>query len=179
LQVAVGLYEYDKPGFPRPPLYNAGGAEIENPLVGQVKLIPWNWPKAQPTHPLNAQFEDGIALTGYDSTCNRAAPCQLTLRWTASRRPSAAYQVFIQLWQGNEQVGGFDGPPVKGDYPTNWWDAGETIIDHHPLDLSRLSAGSYRFRVGLYRLDTGQRLPVGNSAGPLPDFAVELPFTIP
>ncbi len=179
LQAAIGLYEYNKPGFPRPPVYSADGAEIETPLAGQAKLIPWVWPKAQPTHPLNAQFEDGITLTGYDSTCNRAAPCQLTLHWIASRRPSAAYQVFIQLWQGDEQVGGFDGPPVKGDYPTNWWDAGEIIVDRHPVDLSRLPPGDYRFRVGLYRLDTGQRLPVSNSAGFLSDFAVDLPLTIP
>ncbi len=179
LQVAVGLYEYNKPGFPRPPVYSANGAEVETPLVGQAKLIPWIWPETQPTHLLNAQFEDGIALTGYDSTCNRAAPCQLTLYWAASRRPSAAYQVFIQLWRKDEQVSGFDGPPVKGDYPANWWDAGEIIVDRHPLNLSSLSSGDYRFRVGLYRLDTGQRLPVSNSAGFLPDFAVDLPFTIP
>ena len=77
-------------------------------------------------------------------------------------------------------MAGFDGPPLGGDYPTSWWEAGETIVDMHSLDLNRvgvtlpLEPGRHRLLVGLYRLDTGERLPAVGLDGPLPNDAVEL-----
>jgi hypothetical protein len=101
----------------------------------------------------------------------------LTLYWEANDRPPVDYTVFIQVWDEENQVAGFDGPPLQGDYPTFWWEAGETIVDTHRLDLSNtpLESGPYRLLVGLYRLDTGERLPAIGPQGPLPDRAVELP----
>lgn len=178
LNVAVGLYEYEQPGYPRPPVVNAAGDPLETPLVGQAKLIPWNWPATAPQNSLAVQFDDGIALNGYDSTCSvTSGPCRLTLYWAASATPAADYQVFAQLWRGQEQIGGFDGPPVNGDYPTRLWAAGETIVDAHTLALpANLPPGDYRLRVGLYRLDNGVRLPAYVSGAPLPDFAVDIPL---
>ena len=37
-----------------------------------------------------------------------------------------------------------------------------------------LRTGRYRLLVGLYRLDTGERLPASGPEGPLPDYAVEI-----
>ena len=178
LRVAVGLYEYDRPGFPRPPVVDAAGQPLETPFVGEAKLIPWRWPAPAPAHPRRVRFDDHIALTGYDTTCTpRSGPCELTLYWTADGVPSADYQVFIQLWREDAQVAGFDGPPVNGDYPTGWWAAGETIVDRHAIPLpADLPPADYRFRLGLYRLETGRRLPAADSAGPLPDFAVVIPL---
>ncbi|MFQ5576737.1 MAG: hypothetical protein ACE5G8_07095, partial [Anaerolineae bacterium] len=181
LRVAVGLYEYDRPGFPRPPAVDAGGAPLDATFAGDAKLVPWQWPVPAPAHPLRVQFDDHITLTGYDAACAPpSGPCELTLYWAADGAPSADYQVFIQLWRGEAQVAGFDGPPVNGDYPAGYWAAGETIIDRHAISLpADLPPGEYRFRVGLYRLETGQRLAAAGPAGPLPDFAVDLPLALP
>jgi hypothetical protein len=52
-----------------------------------------------------------------------------------------------------------DSQPVGGNYPTSAWQPGDVIGDVHPL-----SAGSElkipRASIGLYRLDTGERLPI-------------------
>jgi hypothetical protein len=54
-----------------------------------------------------------------------------------------------------------DGRPKGGGYPFSVCDAGEVVVDEHPLTLpAGFPAGDYRLRVGLYRLETGERLPV-------------------
>ena len=63
---------------------------------------------------------------------------------------------------------------MNGDYPTDWWEAGETIVDEHTLDLSALPPGRCRLLVGMYRLDTGERLAASGPSGSLPDYAIEL-----
>jgi hypothetical protein len=171
LRVHVGLYRYDEPGRPGLPTFNARGDPIE-PWVATVKLTPWTPPQITPSSPLQIRFGESIFLDGYDLGED------LTLYWQAAGRPSADYTVFIQLWDEDEQVAGFDGPPVGGDYPTSWWDAGEVIVDRHSLDLSGLPSGDYRLLIGLYRLETGERLAAsGPDGNPQPDFAVEIPLT--
>ncbi len=171
LRVHIGLYRYDEPGRPGLPAFNAHGDPIE-PWIATVKLTPWASPQLTPSNPLQVRFGESIFLVGYDLEED------LILYWQASGRPSADYTVFIQLWDETRQVAGFDGPPVGGDYPTGWWDAGEVIIDSHPLDLSGLPSGDYRLLIGLYRLETGERLAAsGLDGNPLPGFAVEIPLT--
>jgi hypothetical protein len=66
-----------------------------------------------------------------------------------------------------------DGMPVGGLYPTTLWKAGEEVEDEHPLSLSTdLVPGDYRLLVGLYRPETGERLPVlGSDGQPVGDSA--------
>lgn len=177
LRVHAGLYRYDDPGRPALGAINAGGEPVE-PLLATVKLIPWDWPDVAPTRPLAVRLGDSIELLGYDLTTPAVGVADqrlLTLYWQATARPAADYTVFIQVWDGETQVAGFDGRPVRGDYPTDWWEAGEVIVDKHPLDLSALPPERpYRLLTGLYRLDTGERLPAYGPSGPLPDHAVQL-----
>jgi hypothetical protein len=173
VRVYAGLYRYDEPGRPGLPTLDERGEAVE-PRLTTAKLIPWDWPQVKPSNPLQVRLGDTISLIGYDLGQD------LTLYWQASERPPADYTVFIQMWGEDEQVAGFDGPPLGGDYPTGWWDAGETIVDVHPLDLDRegvtfpVQSGRYRLLVGLYRLDTGERLAAFGPDGPLPDDAVEI-----
>jgi hypothetical protein len=142
--------------------------------LASAKLTPWEWPQVTPSHPLQVQFGQTISLMGYDLDDD------LTLYWQTVGQPPADYSVFIQLWDEDGQLAGFDGPPVNGDYPTRWWEAGETIVDVHPVDLSEaggklpLESGRYWLLVGLYRLDTGERMPAVGPDGPLPHNAVVL-----
>jgi len=172
-RIDVGLYELETKI--RLPTHDALGRDISN-TIGAVKLRPWQWPEVKPAQPLVVTFDDGIQLTGHELKADPASDrYNLRLVWQPTARPTANYTIFIQLWDEGEQVAGFDGPPVGGDYPTNWWEAGEVILDEHPLDLSGVSTGRYRLLVGLYRPDTGERLPAAGPDGPLPDYALELP----
>jgi len=180
VRVHVGLYRYEEAGRPGLETRNATGERIE-PWLTTVKLIPWEWPQLVPTHPLAVQLGDAILLHGYDLTPgaeNTAGRYTLTLYWEALARPAADYTVFIQVWDEGRQVAGFDGRPLNGDYPTDWWEAGERIVDPHVLELSDLTAGRYRLLVGMYRLDTGERLPAYGATGPLPDYAVEVELVL-
>jgi hypothetical protein len=67
-----------------------------------------------------------------------------------------------------------DGPPLKGDYPTSLWAAGETISDPHTVALpDDMPVDQYRLLVGMYRLDTMERLPRSDGTGT----SVEIPLT--
>ena len=167
LRIHVGLYRYEEPGRPGLVTVDASGRPVE-PWLASAKLVPWQWPQVEPTHRLEVKLGQAIALIGYD------LDQQLTLYWQASGRPDADYTVFIQVWDRQRQLAGFDSQPLNGDYPTSWWAVGETIVDPHALDLSQLPGGEYRLLVGLYRLDTGERLPALGPQGPLPDNAIEL-----
>jgi hypothetical protein len=148
--------------------------------IGWAKLVPWQWPQVVPAQPLDITFGDGIRLSGYELKAGPASDSyNLQLIWQPAARPSADYTVFLQVWDGDKQVAGFDAPPVGGDYPTSWWEAGEVIVDEHVMNVSGLSPGRYRLLVGLYRLDTGERLPAFDSGGtPLPDFALGIPWRV-
>lgn len=173
LRVYAGLYRFDEPGRPGLPTVDKRGELIE-PWLATSKLAPWDWPQVTPSNSLQVRFGETISLIGYDLNHD------LTLFWQAAGRPPIDYTVFIQVWDGDEQVAGFDGQPVGGDYPTSWWEADETIVDVHRIDLGEdglnevLQTGRYRLLVGLYRLDTGERLPAFGPEGPLPDYAIEI-----
>ncbi|MFQ5576961.1 MAG: hypothetical protein ACE5G8_08235 [Anaerolineae bacterium] len=61
----------------------------------------------------------------------------------------------------------WDRQPLDGAYPTPRWQTGEAITDPIPLPLpDSLPPGEYRLALGLYRLDTLERLPLaGDSSG--------------
>ncbi len=177
LTVDVGLFDDMRLDLPPLSVTDAEGQEM-NATLFSVPLRA----KSNPMPPENCQsaqvdFDDNIHLNCYfwkDGT--------LTLYWNATGTPSTDYQVFIQLWNTAEMLTGFDAPPLNGDYPTHWWAAGEKIVDAHAIIPMRdLPQGDYRLRVGLYRLDTGERLPAFVDGNPLPDFAfdISLPPNVP
>ena len=170
----MGLYDFNEAGRPGLPAIGPEGQEV-NPIIGQLKLVPEVWP-TPPAGPPLAEFADQIWLgdAQIEGCTNTQEPCLLTLTWLAQGRPSADYTVFVQLWQAGEKVTGFDAPPLGNNYPTRWWTAGEVIVDPHPLDLSQLSPGEYQILVGLYLLDTGERLPATAGGAPLPGNALEV-----
>ena len=173
LLVNVGLFNIKEAGRPGLPAINPAGQEV-GPTVGQLKLIPVTWPPAG--EPVLAEFADHIALERYsvEGCATRAASCTVTFKWLAQGRPAANYTVFIQLWQRERQIAGFDGPPLQNDYPTGLWEAGEVILDPHPLDLSGVSPGDYRLVAGLYQLASGDRLAASAQGQPLPNDVIDL-----
>ncbi len=116
-------------------------------------------------HPLDAAFGDQIALLGYDLDRSSLRPGQaidLTLYWRALKPPDADYTVFTHLLDASGvQRGGQDNPPLNGTHNTSLWVAGEVIVDTYTIPLDGdAPSGEYAVEIGLYRFDSGARLPL-------------------
>lgn len=175
LLINVGLFDFDEPGRPGIQPVDTDG-NLTSPAVGQIKLVPVEWPPSPSTSPV-AEFVDNIWLADYriDDCTTPDETCTITLEWLAQGQPTSDYTVFIQLWRNGEQAAGFDAPPLANDYPTTLWAAHEVIIDPHSLDLSTIPPGEYEILAGLYNFTTGERLPATSSDGtPWPDYAINL-----
>jgi hypothetical protein len=101
---------------------------------------------------------------------------QFTLFWRAETEIDTAYTVFIQLLNESGQVvAQIDAPPQGGAAPTTTWLPGEILPDAYSLPLpANLPPGPYRLITGLYRPDTGARLPVAGGG----DFVELSPLTV-
>jgi hypothetical protein len=119
---------------------------------------------------VGASFGGEIVLLGYTLT-EADAGWALELVWQAEAQPAADYTVFVHvlradgtccLWQA-------DAMPRGGAYPTSRWLAGEVVTDTYAIALpGDTPPGEYPIEVGLYRAETGARLPVainGQAAG--------------
>jgi len=122
----------------------------------------------EPVHPLTATFGDQLRLTGYTlepETAPPGQPVRVTLYWQALRPMPHDYTVFVHLRApgGGGNVAQADHRPLGSIYPTSLWPVGETIREASDLFLPQdLPPGSYELWAGLYRLETGERLPVQN-----------------
>ena len=110
--------------------------------------------------PQSARFGDVAQMRGYQLATE---PGELTLRlyWQAQTPDQIDYIVFVHLLdQMGQLVMGQDNQPVNGGYPTGIWDPGEVIPDEYKFDTSDLPPGKYQLEIGMYVLETGERLPV-------------------
>ena len=125
-----------------------------------------------PAVPL-ASFGDAVRLVGLELDASAARPggtLPVVLRWQATGRVGADYQVFVHLVDGAGQLRAqHDGAPQDQFCPTSTWTSGLVVRDRHVVALPpELRPGRYEVRVGLYELATLRRLPVaadGASAG--------------
>lgn len=123
--------------------------------LGEVMLVPRQMLGALPqaSHPLTAQFDQGIQLRGCASK-----ESALILYWQVSQRVNQNYKVFAHLWDTNDQfLTGLDHVPMQGRFPTRYWLESDWIPDEVALpDRTRVA----RITVGLYAEGTQQRLPL-------------------
>ena len=120
--------------------------------------------------PVGASFDGEITLLGY-TLSEEGGERTLELVWQAEAQPTTDYTVFVHVLRadGTCCVWQADAMPRGGAYPTNRWIAGEVVTDRYAITLpGDTAAGEYAVEVGLYRADTGARLPVtidGQAAG--------------
>ena len=130
-------------------------------------------------------FGDKVALLNVDvpeRALQPAGQLSVNLTWQALEQMDRNYTIFVQVVNAQDQiVGQVDGWPVQGTHPTSDWQPGEVVRDPYRVQLAdTLPSGRYRLLVGLYRLDTLQRLPVLNESGVAVDDKVVLPgLTVP
>ena len=111
--------------------------------------------------PIDARFANELVLRGM--TLKRL-PGQLivTPSWDVRGRPSADYQVFVHVIDSaGHTAAQVDVAPGGGDAPpTSAWEPGQQIAVPLPVPLpDDLPAGAYQVTLGIYDLQTGQRLP--------------------
>lgn len=134
---------------------------------GQIAIDSWPgaWPNSQAL-----VFDDGIILAGYqlDRRQVRAGEgLALSLYWRAEQQPTRNYKVFVHLvGEAESRVAQHDSEPQGGAAPTGAWLPNQILRDDHGLRVAPdAPPGAYRFVVGLYRSDTGQRLPLLQANG--------------
>lgn len=133
-----------------------------------------------PSRPRQVTLGEQIQLLGFDldsGPFSTAATFDLALHWQAVAPPAADYTVFTQLIGPDDQVWAQqDNQPQGGSYPTMAWPPNERVVDRYRLNLNPgAPRGEYRLLVGMYDLNTGQRLPAVDEAGQsLPDSAILL-----
>ena len=161
LRLDLGLY---RRGGDRLPVVDDSGNRVESATIAWLKLSPIDSPPT-PTVATDHRLGSVARLIGYDLERN-SGQLHLALHWLCRASMERDHIVFVHLLDEEgtltEQA---DGPPVGGDYPTSFWEPGETIVDRRVLDVKDHPPGVYRIQVGLYLLDTGERLPVRNPAG--------------
>jgi hypothetical protein len=123
--------------------------------VATVKVRGVLAPEQNPDTPFAATFGDAIRLEGYKA-CGDA----LTLYWRSTIAPGHDYTVFVHASDQQGNLIGQSDAPVS--YPTVFWDAGEQIIDVHPIaGFDHVSSVA----MGLYDSSTKERQPAKRPDG--------------
>jgi hypothetical protein len=132
------------------------GDRDKEPIV--TYLVIRGEPYATVPAPL-ARFQSGIQLVGVEVKGQR-----VRLMWYAAQKPDLEYTVFVHVLRDGARIGQHDGDPSSGLDPTSQWRPGDVVTDEHVLS-GAWDAQRDQIVVGLYRRDTGQRLPVVDAAG--------------
>jgi len=173
LRLDLGFYS---PGGPR--LLTADGQDT-------VSLGPARLAARKPASPtgisLDYRLGEGIRLVAWEPAwegpVHQGDALRFTLYWACGTPPGRSLNVFVHLIGGEgPPAAQGDGPPMEGEYPTQLWAAGDVVADPRTVPIpADLPPGRYRLLVGLYSLETGERLPAVDAAGVrLPEDAIPL-----
>lgn len=159
----VGLTNYET--RERLSSVSSDGQPLELVLVDRIKV--------QPREPIAVAIDAGVNATVDDqmrlldarlnpTSVSRGGTASLKLVWQALRVPDADYTVFVHVLDADgTQVAQGDSQPLDGRYPTSFWDADEVVIDTHRIEVPQsLPPGAYDVNVGVYLLETLERLPI-------------------
>jgi mannosyltransferase len=161
--------------------------KAQDSWFGNVRLAIYAVPQEETStgiqHPLNLEFGDQIALLGYslaDSQVVAGDVLQLTLFWQASGEIGERYKVFTHILDGRSFiVGQRDAEPVGGGKPTTTWEKEETIADNYGVPvLPGTPPGEHQLEIGMYNLETGERLLVSGDGEPRGDHVLLEPVQV-
>jgi len=151
--------------------------ETDRPEIGTADIIlttlpalPQQAPEAPP-NPVVYTFADGIRLSGY-SLQDEAVPGGTftpAFWWQTEQAVDLDLTQFVHLVPVNpgDQVN-LDQKPFGGAFPTYDWPADLNTSDEWDITLPPdVPPGEYQVYTGLYRLETGERIPVADENGEL------------
>jgi hypothetical protein len=158
----------------------------ERPLPTEdVSVLDYPLPSWTVQHPLHLNLNGQIELLGYDLSADQVRlrrersaersgdTIELTLYWHTLTELEEDYTVFTHLLgesynpvSGNFLWGQKDNMPLDGAYPTSRWLENEVVVDRYAIAVQPdAPPGLYLIEVGMYLLETGQRLPVFDDRG--------------
>lgn len=161
-----------------------GGTAVEvGRFLRVVSLQSTQAPAPQPSHRLRAQFGEDVRLLGYDAT-GSAKPGEtvsLTLYWQALTQPAEDYHTFAHIYNAAGKVAAQEDGVTGGAIPTSWWARGQVVTETYTIAIpAGAEAGLQQsLAVGLYRLDSGARLPVVGGSGQQPADMILIPLERP
>jgi hypothetical protein len=91
----------------------------------------------------------------------------VTLYWRPLTQPTGNYKVFTHLMNGQgELVAQRDDLPLGGLVLTSQWSPREVLTDHYSILIpADLAGGTYQLEVGMYRMESGERLGAIDASG--------------
>jgi hypothetical protein len=119
---------------------------------------------ATPAHRLDVTFGDTLDLLGYDTPPASAQPgdeVTLQLYWHLRAPAAKDYSIFVHLLSADDVIiAQRDMYPGQGTLATSQLHAGYTWQDHYTVRIPNLALAGQplRWAVGVYDLQTGQRL---------------------
>jgi len=113
--------------------------------------------------PAQGILGDKVVLLDYnlEGPLRHGATIRLTLYWQALKEMEKDYTVFVHVVDEEGTVWGqWDSQPVSGERPTSGWEWGEVIEDAYKMSIDvEGPREGYKIRVGMYLVETGERLP--------------------
>ncbi len=163
--------------FPVYPAYPPGEYTLRAPDGTHTFRVTHSQP-APDDPPANLDLAFGpLRLLGYALDRAGAKPGErfdLRLFWEVAERPPEDYTVFVHLLGADNTVWATDDGYPAGTPTTALW-AGQVLTDRHRLRVpDDMPPGWYSVEVGVYRLDTGERLALadGSDRALVPGFEV-------
>jgi hypothetical protein len=110
---------------------------------------------------VDVTYGGSLKLAGYriEQSTVVGVPARVVLCWESLKPTNVDYTVFVHVTDARGDAFTSDAQPRGGTYPTSAWATGERIEDGHPLPAV-IDLVIKRVSVGLYRLDTGERLAI-------------------
>ena len=166
----------DSPPGPAPLTVSVSGAGTATLTTLAVQAVEHSFLAPQPATLLGYDFGGQLTLHSYDLV--PGATTVLTLFWQPLAESSFNYTVFVHVLDANGViVAQADAEPRGGSYPTSMWVPGEYVTDPYTFALA---SGRYSFELGVYRPESGERLPVFDAQGqPAGDLVRLPPFDVP
>jgi len=119
--------------------------------------------------PCNVSFGDRIRLTGF-SFQKTPSGLQADFRWQCVRPLHARFMSFVHVLGDGDKAANRDHYILSDEPPINTWPAGAAASESLLIPWSECPPGkTWRLVFGLYRPDTGERLPIFASTLPLTD----------
>jgi len=160
--IEVGFYQLES--MRRLPASSPAGDPVGRTVVGRVRVAGPGL-VCDPGVRLNVVLAESVGLIGYDWDNDRVRAgdsASVTLYWESLAPLDRDYQVFLHLvTEDGRIIGQGDGPPLNDEYPTSYWVEGDTLVDEHTLQVAGDAPDAVGLLyVGMYHLETGERLPI-------------------
>jgi len=120
----------------------------------------------QRTESILANFDDAIQLRKAEVKPIDQQQLQVDLYWSADGDVDVPIVTFVHVEDATSLIGQSDSIPSQANWPSKWWKPGLLIHDQHLLQLNgAFDEDQHQIRVGIYRSDTEERLPIRDLEG--------------